>query len=42
MHYLWQSYLFSKYLKFDADSRNGTKNGEKPFRFSDNCIELGV
>ena len=30
--------LFSKYLKFGVDSRNGTENSEKAFRFSDNWI----
>ena len=30
--------FISKCLKFNVHSRNGTKNQEKVFRFSDNCI----
>ena len=33
--------FFSKSLKFDVDSRNGTKNQEKVDRFPDNCIWIG-
>ena len=33
--------FFSNYLKFDVVSRNWTKNPEKYFGFSDNCIWLG-
>ena len=33
--------LFSQCLKFDVDSRNGTKNAQKGFRFLDNCIRIG-
>ena len=31
----------SKFLKYDVDSRNGTKNSEKVDCFSDNCIWIG-
>ena len=31
-------FFFSKCLKFDVDSTNKTKNSEKVFGFSDNCI----
>ena len=34
--------FFSKCLKFDVDSRNGTKNQENVSRFSDNCIWIGT
>ena len=33
--------LFSECVKFDVDSRNGTKSWEKAFGFSDNCILIG-
>ena len=33
--------FFSKCLKFDVDSGNGTKNQQKVYRFSDNCIWIG-
>ena len=39
--WLWSSSFFSKGLKFDVDSRNGIKNSENFFRFSDNCIWIG-
>ena len=35
------SMFFSKCLKCDVDSRNGTKNGENVFSLSDNCIWIG-
>ena len=33
--------LFSKNLKFDIDSRNGTKNRRKVFRFLGKCNSIG-
>ena len=33
--------FFSKCLKFDEESRNGTKQSEKLFGFKDNCIWVG-
>ena len=33
--------FFSKCLKCDVDSRNGTKNGENVFSLSENCIWIG-
>ena len=36
-----RSSFFSKCLKFDVDSRNGTKNSERAFGFKDTCIGIG-
>ena len=36
------SSFFSKYSKFNLDSKNGEKNSEKVFRFWDNCIWIGI
>ena len=33
--------FFPKCLRFDVDSRNGTKNWEKVLRFLQNCIWIG-
>ena len=38
IHYLWPSSFPLKCLKFDVDSRNGTKNSENVSRFWDKCI----
>ena len=35
---LWHSSFFSKFSKFHAHFRNGIKNLEKVFRFSDNSV----
>ena len=40
-HYLWRTSFPSKCLKFDVDSRNGIKNWEKLFHFSNSCIWIG-
>ena len=34
--------FFSKWLKFDVDSRNGKKESIKVFGFKDNFILIGV
>ena len=34
-------FFFSKCLRFNLDCRNGTKNWEEDFRFSNNCIWFG-
>ena len=39
---LWGSYFFSKYSKFDLNSRNAGKIWEKVFCFWDNCIWIGI
>ena len=41
IHKVWPSSFFSKCFKFDVESRNGTKNWAKFFRFSDNIICIG-
>ena len=38
IHQLWPSSFFSKCLKFDVNSRNGTENWEKLIQFQDNWI----
>ena len=38
IHQLWPSSFFSKCLKFDVDSRNGTENWEKLIQFQENWI----
>ena len=39
---LWRSSFDSKCLKFNTDFKNGAKNSEKVFCFSDNCIWIGI
>ena len=44
--YIWNKVamtinFFSKCLKFDVESRNGTKESEKVFGFKDTCIWIG-
>ena len=41
MQELWRSSFFSLCSKLDVDSRNGTKNWENDFLFSDNCLWIG-
>ena len=41
IHYLRRTSFLSKWLKLYVDSKNGTKNWENVFRFSDNCIWIG-
>ena len=42
IHQLWRSSFYSKCLKSNVNSRNGTKNSEKVVCFLDNCYELGA
>ena len=39
---LWGSFFDSKYLRFNLDFKNGVKNWQKAFCFSDNWIRIGV
>ena len=39
--WLWRWSFFSKCLKFDVDSRNGTRKSEQIFSFKDNSIWIG-